>query len=188
MEISMTRHGGAIGLAVAEEIDRRGIWRVRTDIQPDMDTETGEQRGVTFIETEFPYKPSMDEVKDFVYSVKNAQIDQRILTGYKWDGKSVWLSSENQFNYIVAFVFACLAAVFGWLSKPFFDEGFSMFPVVFKLGTNDDPHYESFKDMDALKPFCIGAFQHVWTTLRTGWAEKGAIDFTSYEEILNPAE
>ena len=187
MEIDMTRHSGDKSLPVVECTDTRlQKYRVRTDIQPYTDEESGEERGVTFIETEFPYKPTLDEVKEFVYGVKNAQIDEQILTGYQWNGKVVWLSTENQFNYFGAFVIACLASVFGWLGKAFFDEGFSMFPVVFKLGTNEEPHYETFNTMDELKPFCIGAFQHVWTTLRTGWTEKAAIDFTPYELALNP--
>ena len=185
MTIDMTRHSGGVGISVAECINRRfSTWRVRTDIQPSTDDETGKEIGVTFIETEFPYKPSIDEVKEFVYSVKNAQIDEKILTGFKWNGNIVWLSTENQFNYFGAFVIACLAAVFGWLGKPFFDEGFSMFPVVFKLGTNEEPHYETFNTMEELKVFCVGVFQHVWATLRTGWSEKAAIDFTPYEEAL----
>ena len=189
MTIDMTRHQGDSGAALIECTDTRlQKYRVRTDVQPDYDAETGEQRGVTFIETEFPYKPTMQEVRDFVYGVKNAQIDQQILTGYEWNGASVWLSTENQFNYFCAFVIACLAAVFGWLGKPFFGEGFSLFPVVFKLGTNEEPHYETFDDMDGLKTFCVGVFQHVWTTLRTGWEEKAGIDFTPYEEALNPNE
>jgi hypothetical protein len=185
MTIDMTRHSGDKNLPVVECTDSKlQKYRVRTDLRPDYDEETEEQRGVTFIETEFAYKPSMDEVKEFVYGVKNAQIDEQILTGYQWNGRSVWLSTENQFNYFGAFVIACLAAVFGWLGKAFFDNEFSMFPVVFKLGTNEEPHYETFNTMEELKPFCIGAFQHVWATLRQGWTEKAAIDFTPYEQAL----
>lgn len=44
MNIDMTRHSGAIGIPVAECIDSRfGIWRVRTDIQPVKDEESGQQ-------------------------------------------------------------------------------------------------------------------------------------------------
>ena len=183
MTIDMTRINGNSGVPLVQCINERlQKYRVRTDIQPD--TERDDENAVTFIETEFPYKPSLQEVKDFVYGVKNAQIDAQILTGYYYDGASVWLSTENQFNYFVAFILAVLDAVFGWLGKTFFGEGFSMFPVVFKLGTNDEPRYQSFEDMDSLKGFCLGAFQHIWGTLRTGWTEKAAIDFTPYEEAL----
>ena len=44
MTIDMTRHNGATGISVAECIDQRfGVWRVRTDFQPDIDPETEEQ-------------------------------------------------------------------------------------------------------------------------------------------------
>ncbi len=81
MTIDMTRHNGATGISVAECIDQRfGVWRVRTDFQPDINPETEEQRGVTFIETEFPYKPTIAEVKDFVQSVVNAKTTALIIT------------------------------------------------------------------------------------------------------------
>ena len=60
MEVNMKRIEGSSGLKYVECTDRRlQKYRVRTDFKPHYDEETGEERGVTFIETEFPYKPSM---------------------------------------------------------------------------------------------------------------------------------
>ena len=65
MTIDMTRHQGGKNLPVVECTDTRlQTYRVRTDMQTDTDPETGEERGVTFIETEFPYKPTLAEKKD----------------------------------------------------------------------------------------------------------------------------
>ena len=100
MNIDMTRHQGATGISVAECIDKRfGTWRVRTDFQPSVDEETGEQTGVTFVETEFPYKPTLQEVREFVLGVINQRITDRIVGGMTWQGKPVWLSIENQLNF-----------------------------------------------------------------------------------------
>ena len=162
----MTRHGGAIGLAVAEKIDRRDVWRVRTDMQPDTDGESGEQKGVTFIEHEFPYKPSMQEVKDFVYGVINAKTDQKILSGFVWEGINVWLSTENQFNYSEA-------------------QRMGIVPVVFKLGEKDgEPVYHTFTSTEELDDFYTKAVAYIQQTLASGWKEKDGFDFTPYEEAL----
>ena len=188
MVIDMTRHGGATEIPVAECIDNRlSTWRVRTDIQPDYDEDTKEQKGVTFIETEFPYKPSMDEVKDFVLGVINAQTDEKILTGYTWKvlhgedaGKiaNVWLSAENKENYKAKYDTAQDAPeLIKWPSK-------------FKVSENEDktPVYEYFADVTELKAFYYGGLNFIEQTVNEGWAIKDNIDWTPYEEALNPAE
>ena len=97
MNIDMTRHIGATGISVAECIDKRfNTWRVRTDFQPNIDPMTEEESGVTFIETEFPYKPSMNEVKDFVLEVINSQTDYKILTAFQWTLTKGWKMENGQ--------------------------------------------------------------------------------------------
>ncbi len=173
MTIDMTRHGGAAGLAVAEEIDRRGVWRVRTDFQTDVDEETGEERGVTFIETEFPYKPSMDEVKEFVLAVIDAQTDAKILNGYPFtpDGAEepiiVWLSKESQTNFSEA-------------------HRLQIVPVKFKLNEDEQkqPIYHTFTDFEELDRFYKGGVVYINQCLNEGWAVKDAIDWSPYEQAL----
>ena len=174
MEIDMTRHGGAIGLAVAEKIDRRDVWRVRTDMQPDTDEESGEQKGVTFIETEYPYKPSLAEVVAYVTAIKNRQIDEAIIGGYTWNGIPVWLSTENQFNYLMTLI----------LSKLYEGSDLVKFPIIFKLGTDEDPVMHPFENLQELESFCFGAFNYIQGVLAQGWRDKAAMDFTPYEEAL----
>lgn len=174
MEIDMERHGGAIGLAVAEKIDRRDVWRVRTDIQPDTDGESGEQKGVTFIETEYPYKPSLAEIVAYVTAVMNKQIDASIIGGYTWNGIPVWLSTENQFNYLMTLI----------LAKLYEGTDLVKFPIIFKLGTDEDPVMHPFQNLQELESFCFGAFNYIQGVLAQGWKDKAAFDFTPYEEAL----
>jgi len=194
MNIDMTRHSGAIGIPVAECIDSRfGIWRVRTDIQPVKDEESGQQTGVSFIEIEFPYKPTMKEVKEFVIGVIDKTTDAKILEGYEWtilhgdeekpDGErrigetwKVWLSRENQDNFKEAHRLACLDPT-------------KVIPVKFKINETDDKEavYETFDTFDELNQFYLGAFAYIkQTCLDTGWSEKDSLDWTPYEEALNP--
>ena len=176
MTIDMTRHGGATGLPVAEEIDRRGVWRVRTDMQADTDAETGDEKGVTFIETEFPYKPSLAEIMAYVTAVKNKQIDASIIGGYVWQGIPVWLSTENQFNYLMTLL----------LAKIYEGTGLVEFPIIFKLGTDEEPVMHPFQSLQELESFCFGAFGYIQGVLKQGWADKAAIDWSEYEQALNP--
>ena len=181
MTIDMTRHNGATGISVAECIDQRfGVWRVRTDFQPDIDPETEEQRGVTFIETEFPYKPTIAEVKDFVQSVVNAKTSALIIAGFDYKVKhgkqkgtkvKVWLSKENQEDFHAMHQNS---------------DGLT-FPVRYKVGEIDGtPVYEEFADVEEMHAVCVSTTNHVLACQQAGWAEKDAIDWTPYEEALDP--
>lgn len=186
MTIDMTRHQGGMDISVAECIDNHyGTWRIRTDIQPIYDEEDSEhQTGVSFVEHEFPYKPSMDEVKDFVKSVIDAHTDEKILTGFTWTvlhgddaGRqvSVWLSMENQNNYSEAQRLANMMP----------DQ---VLPVTFKLGQDADGNaiYDTFETVQELNMFYVQVFAYVKQCLDAGWEEKDGFDWTPYEEILNP--
>ena len=176
MEIDMTRKGGAVGLAVAECIDKRfNTWRVRTDFQPAYDEDGETQMGVTFIETEFHYKPSLQEVKDFVNGVIDAHTDAKILNGYEFtpDGEDnpivVWLSKENQTNFSEA-------------------HRLEIVPVKFKLNETADKRaiYHTFMTFAELDRFYKGGVQYINQCLNEGWQEKDNFNFTPYEEALNP--
>ena len=69
----------------------------------DYASEDKEKESVSFVEKDFSHKPTIEEVKEFVIGVENAKIDANILSGFEWNGMSVWLSSENQFNYKAAY-------------------------------------------------------------------------------------
>lgn len=180
MTIDMTRHNGATGISVAECIDQRfGVWRVRTDFQPYVDPETEEQRGVTFIETEFPYKPTIAEVKDFVHSVVNAKTTALIIAGFDYKVKhgkqkgtkvKVWLSKENQEDFHAMHQ----------------NSADIEFPVRYKVGEIDGtPVYEEFADVEEMHAICVLTTNHVLSCQQAGWAEKDAIDWTPYEEALD---
>ena len=169
------RSGGSTELPVAECIDgHMSTWRVRTDFQPVLD-EQEKQTGVSFIEKEYPYKPSMNEVRDFVCAVINAQTDEKILNGYQFtpDGAeepiTVWLSEENQRNFSEA-------------------QRLQIIPVKFKLNETEDkqPIYHTFETFEELDRFYKGGVQYINQCLSDGWQQKDSVDFTPYEEILNP--
>ena len=126
---------------------------------------------ISFDEISFPYKPSLDTIKEVILGVENSRIDKKILTGFTWNGMSVWLSSENQFNYKAAYDLAAQT------------NGDSL-PVTFKFGDTDNPVYHEFKTLDDIADFYVKAMSHVNNTLKEGWESKDSIDWSLYEKAL----
>ena len=47
----------------------------------------------------YDHKPSENELVEDVIGLINQETDRMILQGFKWNGKNVWLSLENQINF-----------------------------------------------------------------------------------------
>lgn len=160
--IDMTRRQGGKDVALVELSSRRQQkYIVRTDLQP---YQTEEADGTTFIEQHFDYKPSMDEIKAFVYAVINEQVKANILSGFEWDGNQVWLSEENQMNWSQAVV-----------------------PANFKIGEAADgtPIYRTFDTEASMKSFNEAWRIYIQSCLTDGWSKKDDYDFAEYERQLN---
>lgn len=139
----------------------RKKWRVRWDVSTD---ETGT---TSYMEEEYNHKPSEEEIKSIISGWINSQTASRILSGYRYEGKMVWLSTENQFNYKAAYDLAVQTAG-------------AALPVTFKLGDDDNPEYVTFETLDTLTAFYTGAMQFVQKTQLDGWNAKDAIDLELY--------
>lgn len=160
--IDMTRREGTQGVALVECTDkRRQTYIVRTDIQPKQTVESPD--GVTFIQHQFDYKPTMAEVKAFVLEVIDEQVKSKIISGFVWQEKPVWLSVENQLNFAHATA-----------------------PVTLKIGEDADMAaiYHEFQTAAELEAFNISCNAWKQQCLADGWAEKDAVDWEAYEEQL----
>ena len=140
---------------------KRYVWKVRWDF-----TET--ENGFSFEEKSFNRKPSIEQIKDLVYEWYNKQTDEKIVSGYVWKGKNVWISTENQFNYKAAFDLAMQTA------------GHSL-PVKFKFGTPSEPIYYIFDSLAELTDFYKGAMSYINNTLDEGWSKKDNINWDNYK-------
>lgn len=127
-----------------------------------------EQGGYNYRETFKGRKPELSEIKDIIVSLVNASVDEKILSGYQWQGKAVWLSSENQFNYKSVYDLAVQT------------EGASL-PVKLKLGTTEEPEYVTIETLEEFSAFYVGAIQFIQKVLEEGWTEKDNIDWTKFE-------
>lgn len=140
----------------------RNKWRVRWDVQP-----SEEEGSVSYMEEEFLYKPTGDEIKLLVIGWYNQQIESKIMSGFVYNGVPVWLSQENQFNYKSAYDLAVQT------------DGATL-PVTFKFGTDDEPVYYEFKTLDMLTDFYTKAMAFVQQTLADGWSKKDSFDLSLY--------
>lgn len=138
-------------------------WRVRWDIRVDEDSNSSE-----YMEEDFDHKPTREEVKQLIVGWYNSKADMDILSGFRWNDIPVWLSTENQFNYKAAFD-AALAS-----------NGKTL-PVKFKFGTDEEPVYREFSDIDELSDFYYKSMAHVQGVLVSVWAAKDGVDYSVYE-------
>ena len=156
----MERIKGTINTPIVERVSKD--YFVRWDFQTD---ENGE---VTFQEVKFPYKPTLEIIKEIILEVENIKIDSKILEGFEWNGMKVWLSSENQFNYKAAYDLAVQT------------QGESL-PYKVKLGSEDAPVYKEFNSLQDFKAFYLAIQKHIQETISEGWKKKDSIDWSQYQ-------
>lgn len=116
-------------------------------------------------------KPTLDQIKEIVKSWIDEQTDQRILSGHTYEGHMVWLSRENQINYKAAFDLAMQ-----------FEGQHGTLPVMFKLGTAEQPVYRRFETLQDLQGFYLGVVWHIQMQLSLGWASKDHTNWSKYEQ------
>ena len=132
---------------------RKDIWRIRLDI-------TATENGATWIEHDFDHRPTAEEIHALWVDLVNEEVQQRILTGFIYDGNPVWLSTENQQNF---------------RSAP-------TMPVRLKLGedANGNPVYRTFTSQSSLTAFHKAVADHIATCLNDGWSRKDSFDVQPY--------
>lgn len=117
---------------------------------------------------QYRYKPTVEEIKEEIISTVNSAVDEKILSGYEYNGKQVWLSMENQFNYKAVFDLAV-------------QTNGKTLPIKLKLGTKEDAEYEVFETLEEFTAFYTGAISFIQTCLQEGWEEKDSIDWDKFK-------
>lgn len=138
----------------------RNKWRIRFDVT------SNEDGSISYLEEEFNYRPSLEEIKSLIIDYFNSKVAEEIKTGFVWNEKSIWLSQENQMNYKSAFDLAVQTA------------GENL-PVRFKF-VDQSSEYHIFKDVDELKDFYLKMNKHINSALEKGWIAKDSIDWKMY--------
>lgn len=145
----------------------RNTWELIYGFGKDQD---GDETGWNWRQR-FRYKPTEEEVKNVIIAQIDTNTDSKILTGFKWKGVSVWLSTENQMNYKAAYDLAV-------------QMGGGILPIKFKLGEDEsgNAQYHTFEALEEFTDFYTKAVMHVTTCLNEGWKEK---DGVNVQEIIN---
>ena len=119
------------------------------------------------MEEELDHKPDAEEIRLLVSKWYNDETDERILSGFEYDGQPVWLSSENQFNYKAAYDLAVQT------------NGKNL-PVTFKFGVEDAPYYRTFDTLADLQDFYMKEMKHIQDALSEGWKKKDFLNVNLY--------
>ena len=108
-------------------------------------------------------KPSLDQIKEAVLADINQRVKAKIIGGFVWTGINVWLSTENQINFVQAIA-----------------------PVTLKIGENEEGEavYQQFDTQEELKAFADACILWRQQCLQEGWQRKDGIDWTPYEKAL----
>lgn len=126
----------------------------------------------TWTEAIIKPKPSLGQIKTFILDAINKRTDEKILSGFVWNGNQVWLSTENQFNYKAVYDVAVQT------------NGANL-PLTFKFGDSENPIYYKFEELEDLQDFYLKALEHINEQLVIGWKKKDSIDWSTYENALN---
>ena len=120
----------------------------------------------------FDHKPTTEEIKEAIIGTINKVTDLKILTGFVWSGKPVWLSAENQMNFKAAYDITIQT------------DGNNL-PIKFKLGEDEqgEPVYHTFTKKEPFSDFIIKAFAFINASLNEGWKEKDGVDWIVYQTI-----
>ena len=144
------------------------MWDLKPITKTNAKGETVESPLAVWQEYEFDHIASLSEIKSVITHYYNEKIDEKIISGLVWKGMNVWLSSENQFNYKVAYDLAVQT------------NGASL-PMTFKFGSNEDVVYYEFKTLEDLADFYMSSINHIQATLQEGWILKDSINWELYE-------
>ena len=140
----------------------RDTWRARWDYRTNPDS-----GATSYVEEEYDHQPTPAEVAASHRSWVNTQVDERILSGFSFEGASVWLSTENQLNYTAAFQLAT-------------STGGSSLPVTLKFGADDSPVFRTFSSLEDITAFYRAMQQHISSAVAWGWEQKGLFDTSPY--------
>ena len=119
--------------------------------------------------TEYLYSDiSINNIKNLIIDWYDADIKYKIINSMKYKGNSVYLSSENQYNFSDM--------------QRMVKEDNSILPIKTKIGEIDNTHpiYYTFNTVEEVDEFCDAIYNHITQCRQEGWEKKDAIDWDLY--------
>lgn len=124
----------------------------------------------------FDHKPTVDELRSVIEAHVNTLTQERIVGGYQWKGKQVWLSGENQQNYTSDYLAGELPVKVRVYDPDATPEGETSGTVA-TVAFIETP--------EELADFYHGMVAHVRMCIEDGWSVKDSVD---YDNLLNQIE
>ena len=114
-------------------------------------------------------RPTLAQIKAAITADINRRVTDRITATLTWNGKPVWLSTENQMDWKAAY------------DRAVQTDGAPL-PQKFKLGEDADglPVYHTFTSLNAFSDFTDTWQQHIQQCLADGWQMKDTMDWSVY--------
>lgn len=149
---------------------------IQWDYQPAMEDDGNgnmvEAEHGTCISVHAPYrKPTIGLVRYLVNGYYNEDTNRKIYDGFKWQGKTVYLTQENQFNYKALYDIAL-------------QTNGATLPVKLKLGSDETPDYVEFTTLADFQMFYFACVQWINDCVNAGWEAKDSVDYSVFEEAL----
>lgn len=185
-----------------------GIWAVRWDIQPKIGDE-----GYSYEEETYQYIPTLDDIQRTITEWFNKQTEGVIQYGFEWNGRKVYLSDENKFNFkaIIDEASRVETAIAIWdkenpdkagvnydIVESVDDEGnpitlhiptgrpISLLPITLKLGQENIPeNFYVFDNLAELQEFFNAGVHHLINAYGQGWTRIATFDYEPYAKALN---
>lgn len=192
---------------LVEHFPEEGLWRVRWDFRPKLDNE-GNPTGVNWYEAEaYGYIPTIEDIQQTITEWYNKQTNERILHGFKWNGRRVLLSDENKFNYKAIIDEAArretaiaiwdkehpnmaglnyiVSVTDGIETHVSTDRPTSLLPITLKLGEKNIPeNFYVFTTLNEIQEFFSAGVQYLIDAYGYGWTQIATFDYTPYAEAL----
>lgn len=154
-------------------VKREGdVYKVHYEPQVMLNTDCSPSEDYIVAQEVFHSLPNIFQIKAAVDAYINADTDRKILSGFTYNGHRVWLSLEDQMNYKGAYDLCVQTG------------GQGVLPLTIKIGTTDNPHYETFDTVEGFTAFYLSMFAYIQQTLSAGWAKKDAVNYEEYDTAL----
>lgn len=197
-------------IKLVERRESDGLWIVRWDFKPKLDSE-GNETGIYWYEEEaYNWIPTIEDIQRTIIEWFNKQTDGMIQHGFEWKGIRVFLNDENKFNYKAITDEAARreTAIAIWdkehpdlAGKDAIDIGgideegepimvstgrpMSLLPVTLKLGEENIPsNFYVFTTLIELQEFFSAGVDHLLGAYGAGWVKIATYDWSPYMEAL----
>lgn len=197
---------------LVERRESDGLWVVRWDFKPKLDSE-GNETGVYWYEEEaYNWIPTIEDIQRTIVEWFNKQTDGIIQHGFEWNGIRVLLNDENKFNYKAITDEAArretaiaiwdkehpdLAGKNSTISYGTDEDGnsvgilvptgrpSSLLPVTLKLGNSNAPeNFHTFATLTELQEFFSAGVDHLIAAYGAGWYKISTFDWSPYVQAL----